>query len=46
MNKEKRAKLADALAPRQGASGATGASAAAPLPTLSTPIVATPLVVA
>jgi len=53
LNEEKRARLADALARRQGALGATGASApsvpifalVAPSPTLFAPIVAVPLVV-
>jgi len=51
LNEEKLARLADALARRQGAPGAAGASAppapisvaAAPSPTPSTPIVAVPL---
>jgi len=46
LNEEKRAKLVDALARRQGASRAADGSAVAPSPTSSTPIVVVPLVVA
>ena len=46
LNEEKRAKLADTLARRQRASGATGASIAAPSPTPSILIAAVHLAVA